>query len=83
MVKIQLRRTKRGEYHNEDHIDFLFVKGGMNEPPTIGESFTFYRNRMDAGWWKTTPVVNILRTGRVIEFETKNSTYVIKKGWGE
>lgn len=83
MTKIQLRRIVHAPVYNDDHIDLFFVKGTMKDTPTVGESFVFYRDHLDAGWWRTTPVLEVIEVGNDIHFTTQNSTYIVRKGWEE
>lgn len=82
-IKVKLRRTKTGEVFNFTHLDGTFIRGSVERLPVIGQPVVFYHRRFGDGWWTTTPVQTITKRGRTIEFETRNSKYVLVKGWGE
>lgn len=82
MVKAQLRRDKHGPHYNQDRVDDGFVRGSYKDAPKFNECFRFFLGNLDAGWWTTSPVTDIIKNGRVTTVVTANSTYTLIKGWG-
>lgn len=83
MIKVQLRRIKTGEEHVPTRLDNEFVKGVIPRMPKVGEGIIFYYTRMDEGWWRTTPIREIVKRGQQMDLLTLNSIYTLVKGWGD
>lgn len=82
-MKVQLRRIKTMPIHNETPLDDQFIKGSVKRLPVVGETLTFYHRHFGEGWWITTPIREIVKRGKQIDYITMNSIYTLVKGWGD
>lgn len=81
-IKVRIKRIAR---HNEDYeknsIDEKHINGSIAEFPRLEDQFKFSFDKLDNGWWMTTPVKYISFQDGKILFGTKNSVYEILDGW--
>lgn len=82
-MKVQLRRIKTGPIHNDTPLDDHFVKGSVVRLPKVGEAIVFYHRHFGDGWWHTSPIKEIVKRGKQIDYITMNSIYTLVKGWGD
>lgn len=82
-MKIQIQRIARSEHHYAHSIDNRLMEGTIKAlRPGIELDVQFAR--MDEGDWHTTKITRIEYKGESMKLvHTKNSIYLIIKGWKE
>jgi len=88
MIKVRLKRVKRlvpEKYFDSSAMDVGFIKGKIEYMPKKGAGIVFFpgENRFACEWWRTTSVTKIIRHKTLVMYQTLNSQYHIKKGWGK
>jgi len=81
-MKIQVKRITRSEPYNAHPIDTQFLEGTVDRiRPGIKLKIKF---AMEPGEWRTTQVTSVEYVGdKKMFIHTKNSVYLIFKGWRE
>lgn len=82
-MKIQIQRIGRSEHYNPHPIDNRLMEGTIKSlRPGIELDVQFAR--MDEGHWHTTKITRIEYRGESMKLvHTKNSIYLVIKGWKE
>lgn len=82
-MKAQLQRKRHGVDFNPSVLDADFKRGVTQALPAVGFPFSFqYEKDGLRETWTTTVVQTITPKGKIVEFTTLNSIYILKKGWG-
>lgn len=80
-MKAHMKRLKSNPAHGKQLFDTEYVNGSFKRFPQVNEGFLFLFDKINKGWWTTTPLKDVRWYHDRITFKTYNSTYVIRRGW--
>jgi len=81
-MKIRVQRieckTNHNPYDIDDHLVEAIIKGGIRP----GKALCIQLFPLDLGVWRTTKIIQVeYKDETVTIFRTKNSLYMVRKGW--
>lgn len=83
-MKIQIQRIGRSEHYNPHLVDERLVEGTIKGGLRPGIELDVQFNRISLGDWHTTKITRIEYRGeKMMLVHTKNSIYLVVKGWRE
>jgi len=83
-MKIRVQRIARSDGYSHHHIDMRLMEGTIKGSVRPGMELDIQFARPDQGYWHTTKVTRIEYQGeRAKLVHTKNSIYLIFRGWEE
>jgi hypothetical protein len=83
-MKIRIQRIARSEGYNNHSIDHKMMQGTIKGGIRPGIELDVQFARLGDGEWHTTKVERVEYQGESVRLvHTKNSIYIVAKGWGE
>lgn len=83
-MKVQIQRIGRSKDYNHHSIDERLMEGTIKGPVRPGRELDIQFARMDQGEWHTTKIVRVEYQGESMRLvHTKNSIYLLVRGWRE